>query len=62
MLEVWKIQVPSQTGQKAPGQGWALAETESEALGLANHPAAEAQRMPEHLWIAKERIIWTVHP
>lgn len=58
MLQVWKIKVPTPQDAGAFKEGWALAETKREALELAGNPSAIVKRMPEHLWIAKERVVW----
>ncbi|MCK8462811.1 hypothetical protein MUY35_02985 [Aliiroseovarius sp. S1339] len=58
MLQVWKIKVPTPQDADAFKEGWALAENKREALELAGNPSASVKRMPEHLWIAKERVIW----
>ncbi|MCK0138099.1 hypothetical protein [Aliiroseovarius sp. F47248L] len=58
MLQVWKIEVPTPQDADVFREGWALAKTKREALELAGNPSARVKRMPEHLWIAKERVIW----
>lgn len=58
MLQVWKIEVPSSSVDGSTVFGWALARTAEEAKALCGQDNAMIQQMPEHLWIAKEHVIW----
>lgn len=58
MLQVWKIETQNKCDPQKPRYGWVLAETIVEAQTLADDPLANVRQMPDHLWIAKERIIW----
>lgn len=58
MLQVWKIEVPSDQGDDSIVHGWALAETAEEAKALSGREDSVVQKKVEHLWIAKERVVW----
>lgn len=58
MLQVWKIKVLSDTSNAPSTHGWALAHTAEEAKTLSGFENAIIQQMPEHIWIARERVIW----
>ena len=58
MLQVWKIEVPTDKTDSRPLHGWALAHTAEEAKSLAGFKNAVIEQKPEHLWIARERVIW----
>lgn len=58
MLQVWKIEIPSDHFDVPVSHGWALAETAEEAKLLSGHENAEIEQKPEHMWVARERVIW----
>ena len=58
MLQVWKIEIPTLCANNPTTCGWALAHTAEEAKKLSGCENAAIRRMPEHLWIARERVIW----
>lgn len=58
MLQVWKIEIPSGRADGSVVHGWALAETADEAKTLSGYENAFIKRKPEHLWIARERVVW----
>ena len=62
MLQVWKIEVPSDETGNCTAYGWVLARTAEEAKSLSGHSNAIIHRKPEHLWIARERVIWENRP
>lgn len=58
MLQVWKIEVSSTSTNGTTAHGWALAHTADEAKSLSGFENAVIHRKPDHLWIAKERVVW----
>lgn len=58
MLQVWKLTVPSDNINVPSAQGWALAHTAVEAKALSGYENVLIQQKPEHIWIARERVIW----
>ncbi len=58
MLQVWKIEIPALREGEPTAYGWALAHTADEAKLLSGYENATIRQMPEHLWIARERVIW----
>lgn len=58
MLQVWKIEVPKGQSDGSISHGWALAETAEEAKSLSGYENAQIKQKPEHLWVAKERVVW----
>ncbi|WP_299852613.1 hypothetical protein [uncultured Roseovarius sp.] len=58
MLQVWKIEVPTEATDLPSVHGWALAHSVEEAKSLSGFENAIIQQKPEHIWIARERIIW----
>lgn len=62
MLQVWKIEVPIAPEAKGKTRGWALAHTADEARKIAGVKNAEVTRKPDHLWVARERLVWESSP
>jgi hypothetical protein len=58
MLQVWKIKLAADPKGARSVNGWVLAHTAKEARSLSGVEEAIVQRKPEHLWIAKDRVIW----
>ena len=58
MLQVWRFHVPSKCEHRPAGSGWALAHNAEEAKNLSGSENAIIEQMPEHLWIAAERVVW----
>ena len=58
MLQVWKIEIPLDRADVSVVHGWALAKTAEEAKLLSGHENSVIKQMPEHLWIARERVVW----
>ncbi|WP_458792180.1 hypothetical protein [Yoonia sp. MH D7] len=58
ILQVWKIEVPSAAANSLSIHGWALAHTADEAKSLSGFKNAIIQQKPEHIWVARERVVW----
>jgi len=64
MTLVWQITVRPDPKIPDFGQGFALAETEAEAIALSGCPHTEAIRLPNIIWPSSSgvRFVWTRTP
>ncbi len=58
MLQVWKIEVLTASEAKDNVCGWVLAHTADEARDVAGVQNVKVIRKPDHLWVARERLVW----
>lgn len=57
-LQVWKIEVQPAAANGLSIHGWALAHTADEAKSLSGFKNAIILQKPEHIWVARERVVW----